>query len=124
MTNEPPSVKEQLERLTNGISLKKGIQLTVENTNSILATLEQSSNSASTIVSSRVRPLWSQVQRYAQMLMQGYQRREYYGPQIVAGSAAAVGMLVTLRRGKVPGAFTGTLAGVGSYGTIYGFPKP
>jgi hypothetical protein len=124
MTTEPPSVKEQIQQLTNGISVKKGVHFAVENTNSILATLEQSSNTASSFASSRLRPLWYHVKKYTQMSMQVYQQREYYGPQIVLGSATAVGMLVSLRRGKVPGAITGTVMGLTSYGGVYGFPKP
>ena len=124
MTSGPQSISEQINQLTKDVSVRKGVHFAVENTNNILFKLERSSDIASSFVSSRIRPLWAQVQRYTQASMAFYQRREYYGPQIVAGSAAAVGMLVSLRRGKIPGVITGSVAGIGSYGTIYGFPKP
>jgi len=39
----------------------------------------------------------------------------------VAGSAAAVGVVVALRRGKVPGALMGGLTGAAAYGNVYGY---
>ncbi len=75
-------------------------------------------------VSSRVRPLLNRIGYQVKNVMRLYQQREYYGPQIVAGSAVAVSSIVYLRRrGRLPAIFSGGVTGVGAYTGVYGLPQ-
>ena len=50
-----------------------------------------------------------------------YDQRTAYGPQIIAATSLLVGSYYALRRGKIAGVTTGTLAGAGAFGLTYGF---
>ncbi len=102
------------------MDLKSAIKAAVVKTNGILSTLENQKNVTSDLVGSRVRPLAERLNSIAKTLIVKYEMRHYYGPQIIAGSTAAITGLVSMRRGKIPGVFMGGLAGVGSYGAVYG----
>jgi hypothetical protein len=102
------------------VDLNSAIKAGVQKTNSLLATLESEKVQTSTIVSSRLRPLLNQGYKYAQKGVVLYERRKYYGPQIIGGTAVVVGGLVGIRRGKIPGMFMGGLGGAGSYSFVYG----
>lgn len=101
------------------IDLNSAIKTGVNKTNEALFTLEQKKSEASNFASSRIRPLATQVRSAATKAMTTYENRKNYGPQIVAGSAAAVGLLVAARRGKVPGVVMGGLTGVAASKNIY-----
>lgn len=62
--------------------------------------------------------LTSQVKSVATKAAFVFENRQDYKPQIVTGSAAAVGILVAARRGRVPGALMGALAGVGTASAV------
>ena len=120
--------KESLSKASESLpSLKGAIKTSVDKTNSILSTLEAKKyhidQSVDGFVSSRLRPLMTRISSQVSRAYVIYQKREYYGPQIVAGSAAAMSSLVYLRRGRVPAFFTGTVTGAGAYTGIYGLPK-
>eukprot|EP00553_Chaetoceros_curvisetus_P008942 CAMPEP_0204629172 /NCGR_PEP_ID=MMETSP0717-20131115/17578_1 /ASSEMBLY_ACC=CAM_ASM_000666 /TAXON_ID=230516 /ORGANISM="Chaetoceros curvisetus" /LENGTH=138 /DNA_ID=CAMNT_0051646027 /DNA_START=111 /DNA_END=527 /DNA_ORIENTATION=+ len=102
------------------LDLKSAIKVAVVKTNGILSTLENQKDATSDFVGSRVRPLAVRLGSLAKSLIVKYEMREYYGPQIIAGSTATIGGLVSMRRGKIPGVFMGALAGITSYGAVYG----
>ena len=129
-TNDNPTknVKDTISNVSNNIpSLKSIIKSSVHKTNTLLSTLEtkkyQVDQNIDSFASSRLRPLVSQMKHIVNRSIGYYERREYYGPQIIAGSVAIVGGLVTLRRGKVPGLFTSAVTGGGAYTGIYGLPQ-
>jgi len=102
------------------IDLHSSVKCVVNKTNSFLSTLEHQNNEVSNMVSSRIRPVASQAKYGITRVMEAYEMRKYYGPQIVAGSATAIGILVAARRGRVPGVFMGGLSGAGAYRVVYG----
>ena len=104
--------------------LKGGIVKSVAFTNNVLSKLEQTNHQISQDFTSRVLPLYRQIRFNAQRALAVYERRQQYGPQIVAGSTAAATLLVSLRRGRVPGVALGALTGLGSYSAVYGMPGP
>jgi len=105
------------------VDLNSAIKAGVQKTNGLLAILESEKVQTSNIVSSRFRPLLNQAYTYAQRGVVLYEQRKYYGPQIIGGTAAVVGGLFGIRRGKIPGLFMGGLSGAGSYGFVYGIPS-
>ena len=126
--NPIQGIKDEAAKLTSSApSLKQVVKTSVQQVNSLLATLENQKNdvdrTVNSFASSRLVPLMRQTRIYAQRAMGYYQRREYYGPQIIAGSVATVGSFVYLRRGKLPAAFTSTVTGIGAYAGIYGGPN-
>lgn len=102
------------------LDLKSTIQAGVSKTNALLATLESQKIQTTSMVSSRINPLIHQLKYGMEQGMKYYEMRRYYGPQIVAGTASAVGLLVASRRGKIPGIVMGGLSGLGAYGVVYG----
>ena len=105
---------------TDGDPLYDCLKSAVSTTNAALAAVEERTTVVSATVLSRVRSVGGIMQhsfRDAQIL---YNRRGQYGPQIVAGTACAFGCLVSLRRGRIPGAVVGAMAGAGAYANIYG----
>lgn len=126
--NPTEGIKDEASKLANSIpSLKQVVKTSVQQINCLLSTLETTKkdvdSSIDSFASSRVRPLMSQVKLFSQKAMGYYQKREYYGPQIIAGSAAAVGSLVYLRRGRAPAVFTSAVTGIGAYAGVYGGPN-
>jgi len=126
--DQTKGVKEQLTKMTNNLpSLNAVIKASVEQTNNILSQLEITKQDIdfriNSFASSRLQPLMYQMKNVVNKAIVLYSQREYYGPQIVAGSAIAVGGLVTLRRGRLPGFFTAGVTGTGTYTAIYGAPK-
>lgn len=104
------------------IELKSTIKTAVSKTNEVLSTLEVQKDMTSNMVGSRIRPLVFQAKQVAQKAVIIYESRQHYAPQIIAGSAATIGLLVSVRRGKVPGALMGTVGGAGAYAAVYGQP--
>ncbi len=102
------------------LNLKSAIKVAVVETNRILSTLENQKDATSDFAGSRLRPLGARLGSLAKNLIAKYEMREYYGPQIIAGSTATIGGLVSMRRGKIPGVFMGALTGVTSYRAVYG----
>jgi len=130
--NENPiqSIKEMTAKATSSLpslSLKTIVKTTVSKTNTMLSTLEHTKYTMDQNIhgffSSRIRPLMTQMSHYGKRCIVLYQKREYYGPQIVSGSAAAVSSIVYLRRGRLPAIVSGGVTGVGVYTGIYGLPK-
>ena len=101
------------------VDLHSTIKAGVAKANSALSTMETTKTEASNFASSRIRPLATKVQQGATKAITVYENRKNYGPQIVAGSAAAVGILVAARRGKFSGALAGGLTGTAAVKTIY-----
>lgn len=104
------------------IELKPTIKAAVVKTNEILSILEMQKDMTSNMIGSRIRPLVLQAKHVAQKAVIIYESRQHYAPQIIAGSAATIGLLVSVRRGKVPGALMGTVGGAGAYAAVYGKP--
>eukprot|EP00552_Chaetoceros_brevis_P002704 CAMPEP_0197736294 /NCGR_PEP_ID=MMETSP1435-20131217/1590_1 /TAXON_ID=426625 /ORGANISM="Chaetoceros brevis, Strain CCMP164" /LENGTH=134 /DNA_ID=CAMNT_0043324389 /DNA_START=85 /DNA_END=489 /DNA_ORIENTATION=- len=104
------------------IELKSTIKTAVSKTNEVLSIMEVQKDMTSSMVGSRIRPLAFQAKQVAQKAVIIYESRQHYAPQIIAGSAATIGLLVSVRRGKVPGALMGTVGGVGAYAAVYGQP--
>ena len=102
------------------LDLKSTIKSGVDKTNAFLATLESQKVQTTSMVSSRLYPFVNQMKYGMEQGMKYYEMRRYYGPQIVAGTASIVGLLVASRRGKVPGVVVGGLSGLGAYGFVYG----
>jgi hypothetical protein len=105
------------------VDLRSSIKMGVKKTNDLLATLEETNVQTSSMVSSRLRPLLTQMYALSQKGVVMYELRKYYGPQIIGVTAITVGGLVAARRGKVPGLFSGGVSGVGAYGFTYGNPS-
>jgi hypothetical protein len=101
------------------IDIHSTIKTGVNKTNSLLFTLEAKKSEASNFASSRIRPLVTQAKRATTKAFTVYENRKNYGPQIVTGSAVAVGILVAARRGKVPGALMGGITGAAAAKNIY-----
>ncbi len=125
--NQLQKIKEDVTKFNNKIpSLKATVKASVDTVNLLLSKLETNKHSIDakidSFASSRVRPLLGQVKRTLEKTLVLYQHRQYYGPQIIAGTAGSVGALVTLRRGKIPGMFTGAITGACAYAGIYGGP--
>lgn len=117
-----PSELPKLPSFTgrSGDPLYDSLSMAVSVTNATLAQVEEKTGAASSTVLSRVRSIGSQARTLFRDGFVLYERRGQYGPQLVAGSALLFGGIVGLRRGRVPGAFIGSAAGVGAYANIYG----
>ena len=131
-SNPVQNVQDQISQVISQFSkpdftLRAIIKTSVTKTNILLSTLQTKKYEVDTQVnsfaSSRIVPVMNKVKFAFQEVLGLYQQREYYGPQIVAGSALAVGSIVSLRRGRIPGVFTAATTGAGAYGAIYGIPK-
>lgn len=107
--------------INNGPILQSCIKQFVSITNSTLASFEQAADESSHMLVSRLQQIAKQGKFIATRAVSTYEHRGYYGPQIVAGSAAAVGSIVGLRRGKVTGVLAGGITGIAAYGNIYGY---
>jgi len=100
--------------------LKPAIKTRVEDTNHFLASLEKKYNNTSTAIMSRVRPIVDKSMLYAEKTIELYKQRQMYGSQIIGGSALTIGLLVGLRRGRVPGFAWAGLTGTVTYLGVYG----
>lgn len=117
-----PSVKipdMKIPDMNMNIDLRSTIKTGVQKTNNLLSDMQTKKTEVSNLTSSRIRPLANQVARFATKAVTAYENRSHYGPQIVAGSAATVGIVVAARRGKVPGVLMGGLAGYGANKAVY-----
>ncbi|KAL7528750.1 hypothetical protein ACHAXR_002611 [Thalassiosira sp. AJA248-18] len=101
--------------------LLQSIKNVITLTNSALASFEEATDENSTMLVSRLQTLAKQGRHIATRAISTYEHRGQYGPQIVAGSATAVGAIIAMRRGKIPGALAGGLAGAAAYGNVYGY---
>ena len=101
-------------------SLKKSLSKAVAEANRGLEAAEETINH----IRERVDPIIGQASETATFVAaaatQLYENRKEYGPAAIAGAAISVGALVTLRRGKLPGAVAATLASGVTYGVVYG----
>ena len=120
-SNTPPSNDSGAPSPKNNISLQSSIKQFVGMTNSALATFEEAADGPSTALVSRLQQIGKQGRYVVTRAMATYEHRGQYGPQIVAGSAATVGAIVALRRGKITGTLAGGLTGAAAYGNIYGY---
>lgn len=105
---------------TNLPSLKKSLRTAVQTTNRMLSTAEATVDTLREPVAST----WQKVTRggatAAAHVVTAYDRRHEYGPLGIVTTAVATGAVVTLRRGRVPGAVAALLAGGVVYGVVYG----
>ena len=101
-------------------SLRSNIKVAVGWTNSALASLEEKSDTASNSFVSRLRVLGLQIQPFVKKTAMMYESRKSYGPLIAAGMGLVVGGVVTLKRGRLSGAFAGALSGTATYAATYG----
>ena len=133
--NQIQNIQEQFSQVSGKFTsitskvptLKETIGTSVSHANVLLSKLETKKHEIDTTLdafaSSRLVPIVVKVKYVIQRAVVLYQQREYYGPQLVAGSAFLVGSLVSLRRGRIPGFFTAAATGGSAYGAIYGAPK-
>ena len=108
----------------DGDPLRGGIKAAVKTTNVALSTMEDTTNAATTAMLSRVRVIGRQASFATGKAMAVYNDRKNYGPQIVAGTAIALGGLVTVRRGRFPGALAGVAGGGTAYVGVYRMDNP
>lgn len=114
-------VSPSKKSINNGPILQSCIKQFVSITNSTLASFEQAADESSHMLVSRLQQIAKQGKFIATRAVSTYEHRGYYGPQIVAGSAAAVGSIMALRRGKVTGVLAGGITGIAAYGNVYGY---
>ena len=95
------------------------LRTVVTSTNSTLATFERTALESSNYFVSRLRALASQGKYFAGKAVAVYDKRGYYGPQLVVGSAA-VGALVGVTRGRAAAVLCGGLGGLAAYENVYG----
>jgi hypothetical protein len=117
---EQPGSGETRDEKPTTLSLRTACKGAVDATNSALQTMEHTVHNGEQFIGSRLRPLGRQFSYAGQRVVEVYERREAYGPQIITGAAVAFGGLTALRRGRVPGALMGALAGSGAYAGVYG----
>ena len=101
------------------VSLKASIKSAIQSANRSLASLEE-------FVDKNVAPPVSKAveagSEISSKVLQVYEQRHDYGPHLVAGTTALVGGVVSLRRGKIPGAIVGLMAGGATYAAVYELP--
>jgi hypothetical protein len=100
--------------------LKETLRSAVAATNRALAQLEKTTRSIQAPVSSA----WQQASvtgsTAAAYALDAYEHRHEYGPAGVIATSVVTGGIVSLRRGRFPGAVAAVLAGGAAYGVIYG----
>lgn len=100
--------------------LKETLRSAVAATNRALAQLEKTTRSIQAPVSSA----WQQASATGTMAaayaLEAYEHRHEYGPAAVVTTSVVTGGIVSLRRGRLPGAVAAVLAGGAAYGVIYG----
>jgi hypothetical protein len=97
------------------LAVKQGVNGSVEATNLLLARLHSATVTLNHQVSESMKGGVVAITK----LRHAYQRRQEYGPHIVAGGAVAVAGFVGLRRGRLPGILTGVLTGSVLYVAVY-----
>jgi hypothetical protein len=121
--NDPPKPNDSgnAPTPTSGLpSLKESLRTAVQATNRMLATVHD------TVVQVRepVVSTWQQVADSTSVAVShvanAYDRRHEYGPAAIAATTFTAGAVVTLRRGRLPGAVAAVLAGGLAYGVVYG----
>mmetsp|Transcript_13659 Transcript_13659/g.24730 ORF Transcript_13659/g.24730 Transcript_13659/m.24730 type:complete len:149 (+) Transcript_13659:151-597(+) len=100
--------------------IRAPIKSAVGFTNATLADVEEAYHNVKSEVMPNLEAAATTVQAGAQHVVTVYEKRRQYGPAIIGGTAVVMGGLVTLRRGKVPGAFVGALSAAGAYVGVYG----
>ncbi len=101
--------------------LLESIKQFVSITNSTLASFEEATYQTTSSFVSRLQQLGKQGRYIATRANTMYDQRGQYGALAVAGSAAVVGGMVTLRMGRVSGLVAASAAGAAVYGNIYGY---
>lgn len=119
--NENPSTSFSIKATMDDFqkSLRSGIHQSVDATNRILATLEMETKKVSRPVVSGLKNVEHEGSYLASQTMRMYERRREFGPHIVLGSAAVVGSLAMLRRGRISAVLSGVLAGGAAYMAVY-----
>lgn len=100
-------------------ALRMGIHAAVETTNQVLAQLEQTQQRVRDTLQEPIHKTMHVGQQVSEQIDTLYVRRHEYGPYLVGGSALLFGGFMALRRGRLPGALAGTLAGGAAYVAIY-----
>ena len=105
-------------------TLRAGIKSSVKSTNTLLASMEQTFIVNQSNFVSRLTSFQRQLRFVLNRAIVAYQARQQYGPEIVSSSALVLGGVTALRRGKIPGATVGIMAGSAAYAAVYGIPTP
>jgi hypothetical protein len=99
-------------------SLHTAIQSGVDSTNSMLASMETTTDKVRKPVVATLKTVESDVKWFAREVDRLYATRHEYGPYLLAGGFA-VGGLLGLRRGRITAVTASTLTGFLSYLAIY-----
>mmetsp|Transcript_8801 Transcript_8801/g.12468 ORF Transcript_8801/g.12468 Transcript_8801/m.12468 type:complete len:132 (-) Transcript_8801:1506-1901(-) len=99
--------------------LRSGIKAFVKGANSMLASLEHTSQTVGKPVIQNIQYAGHQGAMVGGQLVKAYEVRKQYGPEIIGGSALVVTSLVGLRRGRFPGVLAGGLTAGFTYLGIY-----
>ena len=99
--------------------LKSTVHSAVVSTNQFLSTLEHTADSVTEAVRGPTAAGLEQATAFTKQAVAVYDRRYEYGPYLVGGTGVLTGGVVALRRGRVPGALAGLLAGGLAYAVVY-----
>jgi hypothetical protein len=114
LPEKPVENKTSVDNNTD--ALKSNLRSAIQSTNRALASLE---DFLDTKVSKPVNYGLEQGSVLSEKVIYAYERRHEYGLPLVATSAAVVGGVVGLRRGRLPGAVAGLVSGGLAYTVIY-----
>lgn len=118
---EAESPKKMLENAsqTARASIRSGVHSVVTQTNRALAALEEWTGQVQEKFNEPISKGLHQGSILSDKVLTVYERRHEFGPHIVVGTGLLVGGVVSLRRGRLPGAFVGLLGSGIAYGVVY-----
>mmetsp|Transcript_17218 Transcript_17218/g.24237 ORF Transcript_17218/g.24237 Transcript_17218/m.24237 type:complete len:132 (+) Transcript_17218:116-511(+) len=99
--------------------LRTGIKAFVNSTNSVLASLERTSQTVGKPLVDNIHVIGQESAKIGGQLVHAYEVRKQYGPEIIGTTAFCMTSLVGLRRGKLPGVVAGTMTAGLTYLGIY-----
>jgi hypothetical protein len=117
-SNEPPKKGEDSSGEASK-SFKAYLHNGVESVNKVLSAVHDTADSVRSPILKGIDEVESRSSVVATKAMLMYERRHEFGPHIVGGSAIGVGGLIAMRRGRVPGALMGIMAGGLAYLAVY-----
>jgi hypothetical protein len=114
-TEGPPrSPQDELAR-----SFRSTIRSGVDSANKALATVQEVTEQVQKPVVQGLHLVQDETQYLAHQARRFYDYRYEYGPYFVFAGAVMVGSVVTMRRGRVPGALAGIATGGVTYVSLY-----
>ena len=117
------SSKEETPTIPSVSSIRdgiyQGVKATVSGANSVLASLQSTSEGIRKPVTSALKETEHQGTKMLSHCRVFYERRHEFGPYYVAGATLGVGGITALRRGRIPGVLLGVLAGGATYVSLY-----